>query len=260
MVVVIVVVEELVHQHACAEREQPGRDQRSGAVSRFGRRSRGGGCRCDGCRRRRRVDGDRVVRWDIDLAVRGGLQHDDFLAVLRLVVDRHLWRRLQVADRLSLLSQPLHRVEHARLVGRERLTELGGPVHFAAHHVQCVREIDQRAHRRRETHLGCRVVERLARKVLVLEQPVSSVEHFLRIRRGDQHLRQDRIRVQGDRREQLLECLGRPAGDSGGRDRSGLIRAVRCRGLRCCDVRSICRRLLRAAGDDKQGNTDQDRR
>ena len=76
---------------------------------------------------------------------------------------------------------------------------------------------------------ACRrgVVERLALEPGVRDQPVARVEHFLRIGRGDQQLRQHGIRIQRDGREQFLERLGCPGpghlgrGHRCGRGRAG---------------------------------------
>ncbi len=58
-------------------------------------------------------------------------------------------------------------------------------------------------------------------EALVGDEPVARVEHFLRIGRGDQHLRQHRIGIERDRREQFLERFGGPrgVGDVGRADR-----------------------------------------
>ena len=147
----------------------------------------------------RRVGGLRVVLRHVDDFRLRRLEHDDFLALLLLGLDLHRLGGLQVADVDRLLAQTLHGIEHAGLVGDERLAQFGGPAHFHAHHVDGLRELHQRANRRRETGLRRAVVQRLALEAFVRDEPVAGVEHFLRIGRGDQHLRQHRIGVQRER-------------------------------------------------------------
>ena len=86
-------------------------------------------------------------------------------------------------------------------------------------------------------------------------QPVARVEHFLRIGRGDQHLRQHRIGIERDRREQFLERFSGPrgVGDVGRADWSGCWR----RGCRSSSGRSSrrgCGLFLRAATGERRGD------
>jgi hypothetical protein len=155
----------------------------------------------------------------------GGFQHHDVLALLLHGLDLHLVGRLQVARVDRLVAQALDGIEHARLVGDERLAELGGPAELHAHHVHRLRELHQCTDRRSEARRSRGSVQRLALEFGVLQQPVAGIEHLLRVRRCDQQLRQHGIRVQRDRREELLERLRRPRpGHIGGRNRCG----------RCC--------------------------
>ena len=175
---------------------------RDGRGRRRGRnRGRGG---------RWRIDRDRIVLRHVHDFRLGRAEHDHFLAFLLLGLDLHLRRALQVADVHGLPAQALHGLEHAGLVGDERLAELGGPVELQAHHVDGLRELQQRAHRRREADLGGGLVEGIALERRVLQQPVAGVEHFLGIGCRDQYLRQHWIGVERDRREQPFERLGGP--------------------------------------------------
>ena len=276
IVVVVIVVEDVGDDQPGTERQQAGGDHRAGAVAfvlrcRFGRRrcrSRGSrrGHRCGRGRRRGRVGRHRVVRWHVDhLRARRG-DHDRLLAVLRLFLDLHLRRALQVADVLRLLAQPLHGREDAGLVVGEGLAELARPTHLEAHLIDDLAELHERAHRWREARLFDRLVERLALDVRVRHQPVAGVEHFLRVRRRQQNLGQHGIRIEGDGRQQGLQGLGRPA-LIGGRQRLSGRPGFR---RRCCARRGIglrrigrrrdrgCGLLLRAATSQHEAGQDCD--
>ena len=85
-------------------------------------------------------------------------------------------------------------------------------LHFQAHHVDRFGKLDECPHRRREANGSRGVIQRRGLELLVLQQPVARVEHLLRIGRRNQDLRQHRIRVERDGREQFFERLGVPRG------------------------------------------------
>ena len=156
----------------------------------------------------RAVDDGRVVR-----------RHVDHLRVRRLDLDHRLLRRrllddhllllggLEVARLLRFLAQPLHRVEHRLLVGEERVAELLRPVELLVHRLEGLREGDERLH----AHVPGLALHRLHRGVAlhvrVRLHPARGLDDLERIGRGHQHLRQQRIRVEGDRRNQRLDLL-----------------------------------------------------
>jgi hypothetical protein len=192
------------------------------------------------------------LRYVDDLGLRW-LQHDDLLAFLHLGLDLHLLGALQVADVDRLLAQALHGAEYAGLVRDEGLAQFGGPVELEAHHVDGLGELDQRANRRGESDGGRGVVERRALERAVLEQPVARVEHFLRIRGRDQHLRKHGVRIEGDGRQEILERLGRPGPGHFGRRHWG----GRRRGRRRSRGRRLCLwGLLRAAAGQRGGGAE----
>ena len=121
-----------------------------------------------------------------------------------------LRRRLQVAISLRLGPKPLHGVHDLTVLLVEGVTDLGGPRHRRRHHLQHRRERHKRLHARLPRHLFGR--ERLD-QLLAHEPPVTvhplHCRHDLRWkRRSTEHLRQEGIRVQGDRRHDAIEFGG----------------------------------------------------
>ena len=214
-----------MHDHAGEEAEERGGRDVTGRRARL---------------HRRRVHRLRRVLRDIDDLRIGRLDHDDLLAVGLLGRDRLLLGRLEVADRLRLGAKPLHGRKHRRLVGVEHRAKLLRPVEIRAHHVDDGRELHERLHARPETGLDGLVLQRGALEVLVLEQPVAAVHHFLRVRGRGQDLAEQRVGVEGDGRQQLIECRRRELGRRGRRGRGERRGGRRCRQGRLDQQRGRC--------------------
>ena len=151
------------------------------------------------------VDHRRLVVRDVDLVRRGRLDLDVLPVVLGLDGDRLLLGGLELAVVAGLGPQPLDRVHDIRLLRQHGVAELLRPIELLRHHRQHVRDLDQRLHAVVPALLSERAGERIALHVLVGLGPAIRLHDLERIGRGDQHLRQQRIRVQRDRRHQLLE-------------------------------------------------------
>jgi len=82
-------------------------------------------------------------------------------------------------------------------------------VDILRHHIQHLRKARQRDKRRIESLFLRRIGELSTRQPRVLLQPVIDIQDFLRIRRRGSDLRQQRIRVERDRSQQLIQLLRR---------------------------------------------------
>src|SRR5262249_56410053 len=170
-----VVVDGAADQHAYAEGDQTACDSRSRADGSFSR------CRCRrwGGWRGRHVDDLRVVLRHIDHLRIRGLHLDDRLIVVGLRRYLLLRRGLQISYMLRLGAQALHGIEHALLIGRERRPELARPVDLLTHHVDDLRELDERACGGAEAGPLRRPRPRLGPRALVLRAPAAGGEHRL---------------------------------------------------------------------------------
>lgn len=114
-------------------------------------------------------------------------------------------RRLQIAGSLRLGAQLLNRIEHVLLLGQKRVAELLGPVQLIVHHLKRLR------HCRQGFDAGIpglglhRVLKRLSLDRWVLPRPSSRLDHLQRIGRSHQDLREQQIRIERDRRDELRD-------------------------------------------------------
>ena len=149
------------------------------------------------------VDDDRVVvrhkhhlgprRLDHDVAL---LDHDALLVV-----------GLQVACRLRLGAQPLDSVHHGLGVAQKGVAELLRPLELVIHHRQHGRKLRERSDARLPALRLDRSPQGLAFQTRVALHEAGGLHHLERVGRRRQHLRQQRVGVQGHRRKQLIELL-----------------------------------------------------
>jgi hypothetical protein len=146
----------------------------------------------------------RLVGGDIDdLRVRR-LNFDNLLFLDRLAHNPLLGRGLQVAGGIRFTTKLLNGVEDIGLLRSKGFSQCASPVHILIHELQnrgIVKQRDETCipvcpYRR---HSRCRRTRHMARRLGDIERECCS----------HQHLREQRIRVQGDRRDQGLELIQR---------------------------------------------------
>ena len=169
----------------------------------------------------------RVVRRHVDDFGIGRLDLDDRGAVLHFRRDLLLLGVLERALRDGLGAQRLRGRHHFLLLRQEGVAELLRPVELLAHHRQHLRKHGERLDRRVPGLALQRVFQRLALEARVRLHPPLRGDDFERIRRRHQHLREKRVRIERDGREQLVELFLRERFGGGGRRRGG-----RCGGRR----------------------------
>ena len=207
--VVVIVVEDFVDQHAGTEGEDGGGDHGAVAVTFF---DHGGGLGLCRSRWRRGIGGHRIILRHID-HFRTRRRHRDVLDFIDgLRGYSHFRRGCQGTDIAGLTAQALHGLHHTGLVIDVGLSQFRGPVHFLAQHVHGFRELYQGQHRRGKAFGFRGLIQGFAFQGRIIEQPVTGIQHFLRVGRSDQHLFQHGIRIQGNRRQQLFHGLRRPRG------------------------------------------------
>src|SRR5262245_57728255 len=155
----------------------------------------------------RTVDDGGIVVGHVDRIGLRRLDGDDLLVLLLADHDLLLLGRGQLVVGVRLRAQPLNRIHDVRLLRQHGVAELLRPVELRAHHGE---------HRRRRCELLEAVVpallvdrglELIALEILVLGGPAVGLHHLERIGRGDQHLRQQRIGIERDRRQQRVELF-----------------------------------------------------
>jgi hypothetical protein len=149
----------------------------------------------------------------------------------------------QIACTLSLCTQPLDCVHHVRLLCQECVSKVRRPLDVARHPLNHVRKLYQWLDAWVPRLLGHSVRQRFALQILVVIHPLLKLNYFERIGRSGESLRQERIGVQRDRRNQRIELL-------------------RLKVSRLLIVRSGCHllrlRLLRECGGTQRETNDRD--
>ncbi len=130
--------------------------------------------------------------------------------------DDHLRLRgsLEIAGGISFLPQSLNRCRDIGLLRHESLAEPCCPAHLLNHHVEYLRETRQRLNALVPLHLLQSFIERVPRKARVCLYPLVRCLNIRWICSRDKDLRDQRIRVEPNRRKHLVklclaECLGR---------------------------------------------------
>ena len=150
----------------------------------------------------------------------------------RLRRHRLLRRGLERTRGLRLRPQSLDRGRDVGLLGDHRVADLLGPFELAVHHRQDLREGDQR----RDAGVPALVLDGsqrgIAREIGIVLGPARRLDDFQRIGRRHQDLRQQRIGIERDRRQELVE-LSRREGLAGIRGSGLRLSRGRRRCLRC---------------------------
>ena len=149
-----------------------------------------------------------VVLRNIDNLRIGRLNHHHLRGALILYLNRLLLIALECPHRISLLTEALNRIHNHPLICGERLPNGRKVVDVLRHHVEDLRKIHQRNESRIKALCLGRVGARLAAQAPILVQPAINVEDLLRIGRCCADLRQQRVGVEGDRRQQLVQLIG----------------------------------------------------
>ncbi len=113
---------------------------------------------------------------------------------------------------LRLLPHALDRVHDVRLLVEEGVPQVGGPLDVVA---ETLHDVGERRHRldgRVPGLLRDRVCERLVLQSLVLPEPLLELDDLERVGRGHERLREQRVGVQGDGRDQRVELVRRGLG------------------------------------------------
>src|ERR1700722_1555052 len=104
----------------------------------------------------------------------------------------------QIAEVASLATLPLHRVHNVGFLREKSVSDVRGPVHVSGHHFQHGGKRQKRLNAWVPWKLialnGVR--QSFSREVVVLIRPFRCVGNLIRIGRGGQNLRHERIRIQ----------------------------------------------------------------
>jgi hypothetical protein len=162
----------------------------------------------------------RIPPWPIDNYRVISRHINDFgicrLDLYGLSLDNHLLLlgRLEIARGLGLLPQFLNGIHDIGLLGQESLTQPLCPRRLLGHHVENLWKGRQRLHAQVPGHLVQSVIERVSLKVRVCLHPSVRFRNLIRVRRRYEDLREQRIGIERDRGEHLVqllraECRGR---------------------------------------------------
>ena len=163
-------------------------------------------------------DDERIVDRDV---VEIGVEGMD-LDVAALVDDIDIGVGGEVAVAVGLAAQALDGVHHVVALDEDGVAELAGPVGVAGHHVEHGREGQQRE----DAGVPGKVVggnggaEGIAMEVAVLVGPLGGVRDFVPVGGCGEGLGEQRIGIERDAIDELVELLGR---ERRGRWRAGLL-------------------------------------
>jgi hypothetical protein len=133
-----------------------------------------------------------------------------------LTLDNHLllFGRLEIARCLGLLPQFLNGIHYIGLLGQECFAQPLCPCRLLGHHVEDLWKGRQRLHAQVPGHLVQSVIEHVSAKVRVCLHPSVRFRNLIRIGRRYEDLREQRIGIERDRGQHLVqflraECRGR---------------------------------------------------
>ena len=138
----------------------------------------------------------------------GRLNHIDRLSPGLLHGHGLLLIAAQRARGVSLSSQALNGICNPRLIGSEGIPDGGVVVKVLRHHVEDLREIHECDECGVKTLLLRRIGEGCSRQARICRQPIVNVQDLLRVCRSGHYLRQQRVRIQRDGGQQLIQLLG----------------------------------------------------
>jgi hypothetical protein len=114
----------------------------------------------------------------------------------------------QILLTLRPRAQSLDGVHHVALLCEHRVAQFLRPIELSAHHFKNSPSRRQGFDAVIPFLLGRLGFQLIALEVLVSLHPAFRLDHLQRIGRGHEHFGQKRIRIERDRRNQLLELLG----------------------------------------------------
>ena len=157
------------------------------------------------------VDHRGVVGGHVDHLGARGLDDDGLRLAARglvLHLDGLLVVALEVARRLGLLAQHLHGVHHVLLLGEERVAEIRRPGQLLVHHGEHLGKSRQGLHAGVPILLLHGVLEFVPLEPGVVLDPARRLDDLDGVGRRHQDLGEQRIRVERNRRHQLLKFFG----------------------------------------------------
>jgi len=104
-------------------------------------------------------------------------------------------------------AQCLYRVHDIGLLREESVAQIFGPGQLVAHHVEHLRRRNQSFYAVIPLLFLNRVFQRFAFEIFVRGDPAARLHDFQRIGRRHHHLGQQIVRIERNRRDQLLELL-----------------------------------------------------
>jgi hypothetical protein len=128
-----------------------------------------------------------------------------------LVVHRHdlLGSAVQPAVSPGPRAHVLHRVHHISLLGQERIPKISGPLDITGQQFKRVRKAYQGLDARVPVLPPGGVHKLRSLDVAVLPEPLLRRHNLQRIGACGQHLAEQRIRVQRNRRDQIIQLVRR---------------------------------------------------
>ena len=154
------------------------------------------------------VDHRRIIIRNVHGIGIGRFDHDDLLVLDLLNRDLLLLGGRQLVVRLRPRLQALDRIHHVRLLSKHGVAERLGPVELVVHHLEHARRAGQRLDAVVPGLLVDFRFQLIAFEVLVLFDPAGGSHHFQRIGRSRQHVGEQRVRIERDRRNQRIQLLG----------------------------------------------------
>ncbi len=142
------------------------------------------------------------------------------LDILTFDDHRRLCGRLKIACGISFLPQSLNGCRDIGLLIHESFAQPLCPSRLLSQHVEDFRKRRERLHALIPTHLHQGIIERISLKARVCLYPAVRVHDISGICGRDKDLREQRIRIERNRRKHLIKlCLAESVGG-----RSGLLR------------------------------------
>ncbi len=213
MTVVPVVPDRRAHRHAKTERDDIG----GGITWRIpvAWRIAVDGIVIAGWRPSRAIDYGWTIGRDID-DLGSGLDDDD------LFLHHHLLflGGFEVAAVVGVAAHALYRIHHLLLLGEHGVTQVLGPIQVVAHPFQHIWKVGQRLDARIPFLRGQGIFQRLGFQTRILLDPTGGLYDLQWIGGRHQYLGDQTIRIDGDRRHQLLDLRL----SEGPRGRGGLCR------------------------------------
>ena len=162
-------------------------------------------------RRRARADiyDCRVVDGNINNLGIHGLNYIKGLAPILLQLNLLLLGGAQRTGAVGLIAQALDGSGDGSLIGLKCLADGGVVVDILRHHLEHFGEIHQRNKRWIEPLLLRGIGQGYAGESGILRQPIVDIQNFLRVGGGGGDLRKQRVGIESDGSQQLIELGGR---------------------------------------------------